>query len=305
MTKEKQFIADLNMKKNGPASKFRASESFWRVFLMGKIPLFGFMQFRLVLDSPQRGAYNMAADETLLRRNATAQPLPTLRFYAWDPFCLSLGRLQKTLPPGALLPENERDFDVVRRPTGGRAVWHAQEITYSICAPLDFLPENARSVQGAYEWLSGGFLLGLQSLGVQSSLAPSQKRGEGGTNCFASSAACDFLVNGKKLIGAAQCRLEGAFLQHGSLLLSMNPDDWQQKTGGPMSGATSLAELGVHAPRHQIIAALCDGFERACAVSLMEGNWSEEEREQTQQLAGTKYLSPEWTLEAIVPPDGI
>lgn len=246
----------------------------------------------------------MAADETLLRRNATTDPLPTLRFYSWNPYCLSLGRLQKTLPPGALLPASERDFDVVRRPTGGRAVWHAQEVTYSICAPLDFLPETARSVQGAYEWLSRGFLLGLQTLGVESKLAPNEKRGEGGTNCFASSAACDFLVNGKKLIGAAQCRLEGAFLQHGSLLLSMNPTEWQEKTGGPMSGATSLAELGVHEPREKVVEALCAGFERASGASLLQEQWGGEECEHTEYLARDKYSTSGWTLEAVLPPKG-
>ena len=262
------------------------------------------MQFRLILDPPQPGARNMAADETLLRRNTDTNPLPTLRFYSWNPFCLSLGRLQKNLPPGALASADQRDYDVVRRPTGGRAVWHAQEVTYSISAPLEFLPENARSVQGAYEWLSGGFLLGLQSLGVDSKLAPSEKRGEGGPNCFASSAACDFLVNGKKLIGAAQCRLEGAFLQHGSLLLSMNPNDWVQKTGGPMSGATSLAELGVHAHREAIVSALCEGFERATSASLKESGWSEKETRQLELLTLTKYVTPAWTWEAIPPVDG-
>ena len=256
------------------------------------------MQFRLLLDSPARGAHNMAADEILLRRNAGTQPFPTLRFYSWQPHCLSLGRLQKQLPPGALIPDNERDYDVVRRPTGGRAVWHAREVTYSICAPLDFLPESARSVQGAYEWLSGGFLVGLSKLGVESKLAPSEKRGDGGTNCFASSAACDFLVNGKKLIGAAQCRLEGAFLQHGSLLLSMDEKQWQEKTGGPMSGATSLAELGVNASREEVTAALCGGFERATGVFLKEGKWEDEEVRETKLLCHEKYARKAWTLRA-------
>lgn len=259
------------------------------------------MQFRLLLDSPHRGAHNMAADETLLRENAGENPLPTLRFYSWNPGCLSLGRLQKQLPPGALLNESERDYDVVRRPTGGRAVWHAREVTYSICAPLEFLPETARSVQGAYEWLSGGFLLGLQSLGVQSQLAPSEKRGEGGPNCFASSAACDFLVDGKKLIGAAQCRLDGAFLQHGSLLLSMDEGEWQEKTGGAMNGATSLQLLGVDANFEQVVAALCDGFSRASGASLIEGVWSEKERAKIEELDLAKYRNTEWTLRATVP----
>ena len=242
----------------------------------------------------------MAADETLLRRNAGASPFPTLRFYSWKPYCLSLGRLQKQLPPGALLPPGERHYDVVRRPTGGRAVWHAREVTYAISAPLEFLPEDARSIQGAYEWLSCGFLEGLQELGVQSRLAPSDKRGEGGTNCFASSAACDFVVDGKKLIGAAQCRLEGAFLQHGSLLLAMDEGEWERTTGGGMGGATSLENLGFHFEREKVVAALCRGVERAAGVSLTESGWSDEEREQIEQLREKKYETENWTLCALM-----
>lgn len=255
------------------------------------------MHFRLLLDPPMRGAWNMALDETLLRRNAGEDALPTLRFYSWNPHCLSLGRLQKLLPPGALVPVSERDFDLVRRPTGGRAVWHAWELTYSISAPLGFLPQNAQSVQGAYEWLSRGFLLGLQSLGVESELVPSTKPGEGGPNCFAQSAACDFQVNGKKLIGAAQCRLNGAFLQHGSLLLRMNPAQWEARTGGPMSGATSLEELGLSVEPRRVAVALSEGFARATGAQLQEGMWTQEEREEAEQLCAEKYESESWTME--------
>ncbi len=260
------------------------------------------MRFRLIFDPPMRGACNMALDETLLRRNAGELSTPTLRFYSWNPHCLSLGRLQKTLPPGALVPQNERDFDVVRRPTGGRAVWHALELTYSIAAPVCFLPADAQSVQGAYEWLSRGFLLGLESLGVQSELAPSTKPSEGGPNCFAQSAACDFQVGGKKLIGAAQCRLNGAFLQHGSLLLRMNSLEWESRTGGPMSGATSLEELGLDVPPHGVAQSLAEGFARATGAALVESSWTDEEREEAQAWRVGKYESADWTSKGAVPP---
>jgi len=257
------------------------------------------MQFRLVFDPPAQGALNMALDETLLRRNAGQDPLPTLRFYGWNPGCLSLGRLQKTLPPGALPSSQERDFDVVRRPTGGRAVWHEWELTYSIAAPLAWLPEGAQSVQGAYEWLSRGFLLGLEELGVQSQLAPSQKRGDGGPNCFAQSAACDFQVNGKKLIGAAQCRLEGAFLQHGSLLLRVNEARWETLTGGPMNGATSLEELGLNASAGEIARHLSQGFERTTGAKVSEAPWSEREWEDAERLREGKYETQGWTMNGV------
>ncbi len=258
------------------------------------------MHFRLLLDSPLRGALNMALDETLLRRSASEAPLPTLRFYSWQPHCLSLGRLQKTLPPGALLPASERDFDLVRRPTGGRAVWHERELTYSISAPLSFLPGDAQSVQGAYEWISRGFTLGLQSLGVVSELAPSPKPSEGGPNCFAQSAACDFQVGGKKLIGAAQCRLNGAFLQHGSLLLRMNAREWEARTGGPMSGATSLEELGLDVEPQRVAQVLSEGFARATGAQLQEGTWTDEEQEEAERLRAGKYEDVEWTMEGKV-----
>lgn len=238
----------------------------------------------------------MALDETLLRGNAGENPLPTLRFYGWNPGCLSLGRLQKTLPLGALMPPEERDFDVVRRPTGGRAVWHEWELTYSIAAPLAWLPEAAQGVQGAYEWLSRGFLLGLEELGIRSQLAPAQKRGDGGPNCFAQSAACDFQVNGKKLIGAAQCRLEGAFLQHGSLLLRVNEARWEALTGGPMTGATSLEELGLKVSAEQIARYLSQGFERATGARVSEAPWSEREWQDAERLREGKYETEEWTM---------
>jgi len=241
----------------------------------------------------------MALDETLLRRNAGENPLPTLRFYGWNPGCLSLGRLQRTLPPGALWSPEERICDMVRRPTGGRAVWHEWELTYSIAAPLAWLPESAHSVQGAYEWLSRGFLLGLEELGVQSELAPSQKRGDGGPNCFAQSAACDFQVNGKKLIGAAQCRLEGAFLQHGSLLLRVDQAKWETLTGGPMNGATSLEEIGLNASAGEIARCLSQGFARATGAKVSEADWSEREWEDAKRLRERKYETEEWTMNGV------
>ena len=94
--------------------------------------------WRLLRDEAATGARNMAVDETLLHSAARGEA--TLRFYHWQPHCLSLGRLQKSLPPAVF--EGEFGRDVVRRPTGGRAVWHAHEITYAlamrstICQPM-------------------------------------------------------------------------------------------------------------------------------------------------------------------------
>ena len=238
----------------------------------------------------------MARDEALLLANARSFGVPTLRFYNWEPFCTSLGRLQRLLPPGLSEKFENGEFlcgrDVVRRPTGGRAVWHAREITYSIAAPLEMLPLEAQSVNGAYEWLGRGFLLGLQSLGLPVEMAPSGARSEG-ANCFAASASCDFLARGKKLIGAAQCRAGGAFLQHGSLLLEIDPQ-WPARAGSVMN-AISLQELGFRGETSEIVAALCQGFAAHSGTKLENATLGEREMELANELEA-KYRAWEWTL---------
>ena len=215
-------------------------------------------------------------------------------FYRWNPHCLSLGRLQKTLPPAVI--DAARDFDVVRRPTGGRAVWHAHEITYALAMPLSQLPPDARGVNGAYRWLSEGFLSGLRELGVPVEMAAAGVR-TNGPNCFAASASCDFLVDGKKLIGAAQFRRDEALLQHGSLLLSIDRAVWESRAAGSMSEAIALADLGIRVDDVEtIIEKLCAGFERASGTRLEQGQLSPSENARAAQLQREKYERDEWTF---------
>ncbi len=255
--------------------------------------------WRLLLDGAASGARNMAVDESLLF--SAAQGRSTLRFYAWQPHCLSLGRLQTALPPTVF--EGEFGRDVVRRPTGGRAVWHAHEITYALAMPLDDLPAQSRTVSGAYRWLSDGFCLGLRELGLPVQMAAQGVRTQG-PNCFAASASCDFLVEGKKLIGAAQCRRDDALLQHGSLLLSIDRAQWETRAGGPMHDAIALQGLGVEtataADIGRIIEQLCRGFERATGAHLEADGLSHAEEARAEQLQRAKYQSDDWTRAARV-----
>jgi lipoate-protein ligase A len=252
----------------------------------------------LFVDEAHDGAWNMAVDETLLESAGDGQA--TLRFYGWKPHCLSLGRLQRQLPPAAL--ETNREFDVVRRPTGGRAVWHAHEITYSFAAPLEMLPSDSRGVQSSYEWLSAGFARGLQELGVDAQLSPravsaAQSR-ESGPNCFALTANCDLVARGKKLIGAAQCRSERAWLQHGSLLLSMDRAQWTHHAGGSMDGAISLQELGLELAPSRVVEALYKALGEVTGHTLQAGALTGEEMKRAQELRESKYNCETWTYKA-------
>jgi len=260
---------------------------------------------RLILDGAASGAHNMAADEALLIAGESRDAVSTLRFYSWSPACLSLGRFQRfddALKDSALLGQNARaGSDWVRRPTGGRAVWHQNEITYSFVVRAETLPAEAQSVAGAYRFLSAAFIDGLRTLGVRAELAPAESRGEReaaarSANCFAASTRADFVVYNRKLIGAAQARRNGVILQHGSLLLDIEETAWQHAVGSS-ANMISLRELGVRDSREVVVEALCSGVERVLGVSLVQDAWNESETTLAKGLQ-RKYESPAWSCDA-------
>jgi lipoate-protein ligase A len=270
------------------------------------------MQWRLILDKAACGAWNMAVDEALLLSHAAGDAPPTLRFYDWEPACISIGRFQETRKAEGGTrnsqqkavethhsPLTTHHFDLVRRPTGGRAVLHQHEITYCAVVNEALLPCDARSVVGAYRWLSTGLAAGLHTLGVNAVLAKptpdlSCRASAQTANCFSSAARCDFLVGEKKLIGAAQCRKRGVILQHGSLLLEMDGAAWEAAIGGSMDAVVSLQSLGVTASRPTIIAALGAGLESTLDISLCEGVLDAGECTTASRLHREKYTQHAW-----------
>src|SRR2546425_560792 len=172
--------------------------------------------WRLLVEAPAGGAWNMAVDEVLLDGVAGGATPPTLRFYQWTPPCLSLGYFQ---------PIDVVDFDacralrveVVRRATGGRAILHDRELTYSVALPLSVLRHDG-GVLLSYYRLSLALQDGLWRLGVPATLAPeSAASGPSvhGPVCFDRPSAHEILLKGRKLAGSAQMRRGGGLLQHG------------------------------------------------------------------------------------------
>ncbi len=248
--------------------------------------------WRLIREGTFSGAWNMARDEALLL-NQDATTSPVLRFYDWDPACISLGRLQKDT---SFIPA-DTVFDWVRRPTGGRAVLHQYEITYCAVIHESYLPRESRSVIGAYNWLSTGFIAGLQTLGVQAELSAAHARNAAvADNCFRAAAQCDFLVDGRKLIGAAQCRNHGVILQHGAILLEIDPHSWGGVFGDVMDDAVSLRSLGVTASREAIVEALGGGLAQSWDVALLDSQLNDAELELASCLHSGKYSTAEWNF---------
>ena len=161
-----------------------------------------------------------------------------LRLYRWDPPALSLGRNQP-------MPGLERDdIDVVRRPTGGQAVWHEHEVTYAIAAPV----ATFGSLRNAYREIHARLATALRSLGVDAILAPAHPvAGPSGrpAACFAASVGGEILVNDRKLVGSAQVRRGDAFLQHGSILLDGSQEivNAVSHQVSAVSGETTLAAV--------------------------------------------------------------
>ena len=265
--------------------------------------------WRLIVSEPADGATNMAVDEAILEAVAEGHAPPTLRFYAWSPPCLSLGMAQRHTDV-----DRERlsalGWDLVRRPTGGRAILHTDELTYSVIAPQDE-PRVAGSVVESYRRLSEGLMRGLQVLGLsaaQANTAPAHGRGAGPI-CFEAPSDYEITAGGKKLIGSAQARKQGVVLQHGTLPLvgdlrriceALRYESMAAREvarARVLERATTLeTALGRAVAWSAAVEAMTMGFEEALGLVLARAELTAAEREAAARLRAEKYASPTWTL---------
>ncbi len=266
-------------------------------------------EWRLLITDPAAGHYNMAVDEAIMRSHREGSTPPTLRFYSWKPPALSLGYFQQ-------IEEIDREacrkkgIDIVRRLTGGRAILHDEELTYSLTVreDLDLLSD---SVVESYRQISEGLVGGLQKAGVQAELKPRQKgkKAPSGKSsaCFDAPSWYEIVSDGKKLIGSAQTRKKGAILQHGSLpfrqdskkifdLFNFSSDHEREKLRRFYSlKSTSLGELGADSLSFEDLSeALSRGISEALSIDLKTGSLTEKERRLAGELAREKYKSSTW-----------
>jgi len=254
-------------------------------------------RWRFIDDGPHRGDANMGRDLALMDevREDPANALPALRVYAWDPPCVSLGFHQKTadLDLDRCLALG---YDVVRRPTGGRAVLHDREITYSLVVPESVFG-RATSVIESYRILSQGLIEGLAHLGIATRLAPgSEHAGQGGSAaCFASAARCDLVYGDRKVVGSAQVRRKGAILQHGSIPLVDREEAERVAILGdgaePITGVTDLTTAAGRAVTYaEAAGALRQGFADAFGLEFVAADFAAEWSERVQRHAERALL---------------
>jgi lipoyl(octanoyl) transferase len=261
--------------------------------------------WRLLEHGPDEGARNMAVDEAMARAVGRGRVPPTLRFYTWKRPTVSLGFLQR-FPGGVDLPTCERlAIPLVRRPTGGRAVLHARELTYSVVAPLDG-PWGALSVPETFGLVSRALILGLRRLGITAVVGESGLEAAGRERtgiCFLVRRTPAVLVNGRKLIGSAQRRLPHAVLQHGSILLDFDPDlhrlvfpAWPRTA--PATHITHLhALLGTPPSIHELVQELTLGWQQAFGAACLPAELTSDEEADGSRLAREQYSTSAWTLQ--------
>ena len=247
------------------------------------------MRWRVIEFEHWTAAMNMAIDEAISIGLGKGTSPPTIRFYGWRPSAVSLGRFQSAEDELDLEACASKGMEVVRRRTGGGAVYHDEngEVTYSVICSEDLVP---RDINAAYREICGCIVTALSELGVDAEFSPIN----------------DVLVKGKKISGSAQTRRAGVLLQHGTLLLSLDartmlsvlriPEAKLRDKGiaSAEERMTSLKAL-TDADRDQVLEALERAFTSEKEWSV--GSLTAEEMEMTEQLARFRYSTPEWTFE--------
>jgi lipoate-protein ligase A len=231
-----------------------------------------------------------------------------LRLYAWQPFCLSIGYGQR-----AGDADRQRlialGWDMVRRPTGGRAILHGDELTYSLVLPAGH-SLAAGSVMDSYQRISRALLAGLRFLNVAPEANQSTERVRSGPVCFETPSHYELVVEGRKLIGSAQLRREAGVLQHGSLPLSGDitricdvlcyADETSREAARRQvrARATTLGAMlnGGAVPWPMAAEAIIAGFRTAFDVELVVGELTPAERDLAVRLGNEVYANPAWTF---------
>jgi lipoate-protein ligase A len=261
--------------------------------------------WRLLITPPAHGAWNMALDEAILEHIGSGESIPTLRLYAWDPPCLSLGQAQPFADVD-MARLKERGWEVVRRATGGRAILHTDELTYSVIAPNEE-PRVAGTVLESYNRLAQALLLAVKELELPVEMKEGRVNNGSVPNpvCFEVPSTYEITVDGKKLIGSAQARKKEGVLQHGSLpllgdlaricqaLAFENEAARETASKRLLERATTVeSALGRQVSWEAAAQAFVHAFEAQLGLSFVKGNLSESELKRTEELFEEKYDHP-------------
>jgi lipoyl(octanoyl) transferase len=260
-------------------------------------------------------SYNMALDEALLNWHSKGLIPPVIRFYQWNPATLSIGYFQKAEKEIDLEAVKMHGFGFVRRPTGGRAVLHDKELTYSVIVSEEH-PNMPQSVTEAYRIISQGILEGFRELGLDAYFAVPESDEEKAnlknprsSVCFDAPSWYELVVEGRKVAGSAQTRQKGVILQHGSILLDLDdellynlfkfPNDRVKER---MLRAFRSKAVAINDLRKEPVLideariAFEKGFAKGLEIELRPYVLTEEQEAEVMQLARERYENDDWNF---------
>jgi len=247
-------------------------------------------QWRLLHTENNPAYRNMAIDWAVLKANSKEKAPPTVRFYTWRPSAISIGYFQSLKEEIDLEMCKKYGVDYVRRITGGGAVYHEHELTYSIVIPEDH-PQISKNIMESYGRICGAIIKGLDHLGIESRYVPIN----------------DIVVNGKKISGNAQTRKSRTVLQHGTVLNDVDVDKMfsllrvsdekikDKLIADVKQRVTSIKHiLGKEIDFVKVAAAMKVGFEEEFNIELEKGNLTEQELEDSKTFEKEYFSSREW-----------
>ncbi len=250
------------------------------------------MDFRFIKDGFHDAFTNMAIDEAIMK-NCTKLGKPTIRFYGWKPSAISIGYFQSLEEEVDLRKCNELGIDFVRRITGGGAVFHDCELTYSFVCSEDsnIVPKN---ILESYQKICNGLISGFKELELDAKFVPLN----------------DIVVNGKKISGNAQTRREKIVLQHGTILLKVDVEKMFSLLKVPdekirdklitdvKQRVTSVEnEFGKELSFEDCATAMKLGFQKAFNANLVKGELSQEELKLAEQIKKEQFSKKEWNFK--------
>jgi len=248
------------------------------------------MEWRLLLTGFNDAFTNMSIDESILIHRSKNEVPSTVRLYGWSPPAVSIGYFQSLEEEVDLNKCGEFGIDYIRRITGGGAVFHDKEVTYSCVAPEND-PLIPSDILGSYRKICAGIVQGLSKLGIESSFVPLN----------------DIITNGRKISGNAQTRKFHTILQHGTILIDTDVEKMFSLLKVPSEKlrdklikhvkdrVTSInAILGRKVDFDKVCDVLAEGFKEALDVELVKGKLSESELKLSQKIAKERYRNREW-----------
>lgn len=243
-------------------------------------------------DPPRPGSRNMALDHALAC--CVAPGSGVVRLYCWERPTVSFGRNEPAAGLYSVRAARERGIDYVRRPTGGRAVLHAGELTYAVVAPVGALG-GARiayrrineALAAALRWLGAGVEVSAGGTALGADAGP----------CFQSPAEGEVVVAGRKLVGSAQARIDGALLQHGSIILSGDQSVLAELSDGAADhrAPATLEELIGAARVDDVADAVTDNLQMVFGGSWSASGYSSAEIDEADRLEAERYARDSWT----------